>query len=106
MEDAAGSGDDLARAVARADSVLGTVNRTSEVVFRASEALQTILQRMEAGEGTLGQLSANPILFETLIQTLESVRLLTDDIRENPRRYVRIEIFSDFPTSSKPRRSR
>jgi len=93
LEDAAGSGDDLARAVARADSVLGTVHRTSEVVFRASEALQTILQRMEAGEGTLGQLSANPIFFEMLTQTLESVRILTDDIRENPRRYVRIEIF-------------
>jgi len=93
LEDAAGSGADLARAVSRADSVLVTVNRTSEVVFRASEALQTILQRLEAGEGTLGQLSTNPILYETLTEALESFQLLTDDIRENPGRYVRIEIF-------------
>jgi len=93
LEDAAGSGKDLARAVARADSVLLTVNRTSEVVLQASEALQTILQRMEAGEGTLGQLSTNPALYETLTETLESIRLLTEDIRENPKRYVRIEIF-------------
>jgi phospholipid/cholesterol/gamma-HCH transport system substrate-binding protein len=93
LEDAAGSGEDLARAVARADSALLTVNRTSEVVLRASEALATILQRMEAGEGTLGQLSTNSTLYESLTEALESVRLLTDDIRENPGRYVKIEIF-------------
>jgi phospholipid/cholesterol/gamma-HCH transport system substrate-binding protein len=93
LEDAAGSGDDLARAVARADSALLTVNRTSEVVLRASESLQTILLRIEAGEGTLGQLSTNSLLYETLTEALESVRLLTDDIRENPGRYVKIEIF-------------
>ena len=28
-----------------------------------------------------------------IIATLESVRLLTDDIRENPKKYVSIEIF-------------
>lgn len=93
LEDAAGSGDDLARAVARADSALLTVNRTSELVLRASESLQTILLRIEAGEGTLGQLSTNSVLYETLTETLESVRLLADDIRENPGRYVKIEIF-------------
>lgn len=93
LEDAAGSGDDLARAVARADSALAKVNQTSEVILRVSGSLETILRRMEAGEGTLGQLSANPALFENLNAALESARLLTDDIRENPGRYVKIEIF-------------
>jgi phospholipid/cholesterol/gamma-HCH transport system substrate-binding protein len=93
LEDAAGSGEDLARAVARADSALMTVNRTSEVVLLASASLQTILQRIEEGEGTLGQLSTNPALYETLAEALESIRLLTDDIRANPGRYVKIEIF-------------
>ncbi len=93
LEDAAGSGDELARAVARADSALLTVNRTSEVVLRASESLQTILLRIQAGEGTLGQLSTNSVLYETLTEALESVRLLAEDIRENPGRYVKIEIF-------------
>jgi phospholipid/cholesterol/gamma-HCH transport system substrate-binding protein len=69
------------------------VNRTSEVVLGASEALNTILRRMEEGEGTLGQLSANPVLYETLVATLESVKALTDDLKENPGRYVKIEIF-------------
>jgi phospholipid/cholesterol/gamma-HCH transport system substrate-binding protein len=93
LEDAAGSGDDLARAVARADSALMKVNQTSSVILRVSGSLETILLRMENGEGTLGQLSANPALFENLNAALESARLLTDDIRENPGRYVKIEIF-------------
>jgi phospholipid/cholesterol/gamma-HCH transport system substrate-binding protein len=93
LEEATSSGEDLARAVSRADSALIMVNRTSEVVLGASRALQAILERMEAGEGTLGQLSSNPELYETLAETLESVRLLATDLRENPGRYVKIEIF-------------
>ena len=93
LEEAAGSGEDIAKAVARADSALSVVNRTSEVVLSASEALNTILRRMEEGEGTLGQLSANPALYEALLATLESVKALTDDLKENPGRYVKIEIF-------------
>jgi len=93
LEDAAGSGEDLARAVARADSTLLTVNQTSQVVLQASRALQAILDRMESGEGTLGQLSTNPELYDQLTATLESIRLLATDLRENPGRYVKIEIF-------------
>ncbi len=40
LEDAAGSGADLASAVARADSALLSVNRTSAAVLEASEALE------------------------------------------------------------------
>jgi len=93
LETAAGSGEDFARAVARADSTLQVVNRTSAVVLGASEALQTVLRRMEEGEGTLGQLSANSALYDRLTEALGSIRRLTDDIRENPGRYVKIEIF-------------
>jgi phospholipid/cholesterol/gamma-HCH transport system substrate-binding protein len=93
LEDAAGSGEDIASAVARADSALAMVNRTSAVVMSASESLQTVLRRLEAGEGTLGQLSTNPALYETLVATLESVKAPTDDVKENPGRYVKIEIF-------------
>lgn len=93
LETAAGSGEDIAKAVARADSALFTVNETSEVVLRASTALETILTRMEAGEGTLGQLSTNPALYDTLLETMETVRFLVTDFKENPKKYFSIEIF-------------
>jgi phospholipid/cholesterol/gamma-HCH transport system substrate-binding protein len=93
LEEAAGSGEDLASAIARADQALLTVNQTSEVVLRASEHLRTILERIEAGEGTLGQLSTNPDLYDTVLEAVKSIMALTEDIRENPGRYVKIEIF-------------
>jgi phospholipid/cholesterol/gamma-HCH transport system substrate-binding protein len=93
LETAAGSGEDIAKAVARADSALLTVNETSEVVLRASRALETILARIEAGEGTLGQLSTNPALYDTLNETLETIRFLVTDVKENPKKYFTLEIF-------------
>jgi len=93
LEVAAGSGEDWARAVARADSTLATAQETSRVLLNASSSLETILQRMEAGEGTLGQLSTDSTLYETLASAAESIRALAEDIRVNPGRYVKIEIF-------------
>lgn len=93
LETAAGSGEDWARAVARADSTLATTQETSRALLRASASLETILQRMEAGEGTLGQLSTDSALYENLAGAAESIRALAEDIRLNPGRYVKIEIF-------------
>jgi phospholipid/cholesterol/gamma-HCH transport system substrate-binding protein len=93
LEEAAGSGEDLASAVARADSALLAVNRTSESLLRATTSLETILARLESGEGTLGQLSTNPALYESLSDAARSIHLLAEDIRANPARYVRLAIF-------------
>jgi phospholipid/cholesterol/gamma-HCH transport system substrate-binding protein len=93
LEEAAGSGDDWARAVARADSALATANRTSRTLLSASSSLETILQRMEAGEGTLGQLSTDSTLYDNFAQAAESIRALAEDIKANPGRYVKVEIF-------------
>ncbi len=93
LEGAAASGDDLARAVARADTALATVNRTSQALLTASASVQVILARIEAGEGTLGQLSTNPELYESLAAAARSVQALVEDVKANPGRYVKVEIF-------------
>jgi phospholipid/cholesterol/gamma-HCH transport system substrate-binding protein len=89
VEAATSSGEDLARA----ETALLTVNRTSEALLAAASTLQTLLHRVEQGEGTLGQLSANPELYRSLNEAARSIRSLADDVRANPGRYVKIEIF-------------
>jgi len=79
--------------VARADSTLAVANETTQSLQRASSSLEVILQRMEAGEGTLGRLSTDSTLYETLTEAIESIRVLAVDLKENPGRYVKIEIF-------------
>jgi phospholipid/cholesterol/gamma-HCH transport system substrate-binding protein len=93
LEDATASGADFASAVARADSALATVQETSQSLLRVSSSLETILLRMESGEGTLGQLSTDRTLYDNLTLAAESIRTLVEDIRENPDRYVKVEIF-------------
>ena len=93
LEEAAGSGKDWAKAVARADSALATANQTSQTLLRASSSLEIVLRRLETGEGTLGRLSTDSTLYQNLAQAAESVRALADDIKTNPGRYVKVEIF-------------
>lgn len=91
--ESATSGPELERAVARMDSVAGELVPAAASLRRSSESLDTILGRLERGEGTLGRLSADDRLYVNMSRTFESLARLTDDIRENPERYVDFSIF-------------
>lgn len=93
LETASGAAPDVARAAARADSVLAQLNRTSATLDVAASALGELLSRVERGEGTLGRLTSDEALYENVNRAAEAIALLATDIRENPGRYVRIEIF-------------
>lgn len=80
-------------ALASAEATLATVERTSSTVQESVASLTVILGRIERGEGTLGRLSTDDSLYDTAVETTASLRALLDDIRENPDRYVTIEIF-------------
>jgi phospholipid/cholesterol/gamma-HCH transport system substrate-binding protein len=86
-------GPELARALARADSTLAQLNETGARLRAASGSLEEILGRVERGEGTLGRLSQDESLYRNLNEAAASFRVLAEDIRENPGRYVRIRIF-------------
>ena len=85
--------EDLTSLVAGADSLMSRLNRTSESIEGAVASFDAILARLENGEGTLGQLLVNDTLFTNLAATAESARLLMDDLRENPGRYINFSIF-------------
>ena len=70
---------DLRQMATQADSTLGQVGR--------------LMASIEAGEGTLGRLLRDPTVAGELEGTLEELQLLLADIRENPRRYLRLSIF-------------
>ena len=77
--DLAGSSDDLAATLARADSVFARID--------------VITARVAAGEGALGRLVADSTLAVRAEGVLQQLDLLLKDLRENPRRYVRLSIF-------------
>jgi phospholipid/cholesterol/gamma-HCH transport system substrate-binding protein len=85
--------EELDRAIARTDSTLALLQETGGSLDRASRSLEGILQRVEEGEGTLGQLATNDELYRTLNDAAEAILFLAEDIRENPSRYIRLRIF-------------
>ncbi len=77
--DLSGSSDDLASTLAQADSAFARIDRVSA--------------RIEAGEGVFGRLLADSTLAIRAEDVLGQLDLLLQDLRENPRRYVRLSIF-------------
>jgi len=52
-----------------------------------------IVGRVEAGEGTVGKLLQDPAVHDELRITIEEVRALVNDLRENPRKYFKVSVF-------------
>ena len=55
--------------------------------------LSLVMARIEKGEGTLGLLINNDQLYKDLEKSASELNLLLEDIRLNPKRYVRISVF-------------
>ncbi len=88
-----GLGPEAEAALGEARATLERLNETSDALGRAATSLDTILARMAAGEGSLGRMSTDDELYTRLSDAAESAQRLLDDIRQNPRRYIRISVF-------------
>jgi phospholipid/cholesterol/gamma-HCH transport system substrate-binding protein len=74
----------------------GTNDRVHDVAARADAALssiEAIVERAEQGEGSVGRLLQDPSVAEEFEGMMSDMRELLVDIRENPRRYIRLSIF-------------
>ena len=81
------------RTLASAEATLTVLDRTSAEIAKSIASLNTILGRVERGEGTLGRLSTDDSLYETVNAAAETLRELLADVKANPGRYFKIEIF-------------
>lgn len=91
---------ELQRAVARMDSITLQLDRSTASLNRSTTSLETVLGRIERGEGTLGKLSSDETLYNNLNQaalsanrTASSADSLMADIKRNPRKYINLEVF-------------
>lgn len=94
------TGPELDDAIKRVDNVAKRLETLSESLDRSSKSAETILGRMERGEGTFGKLSKDDSLYRNaneavvnLNQTVQEMRRLTEDIRKQPKRYLKLSFF-------------
>ncbi|MDX1645496.1 MAG: MlaD family protein [Longimicrobiales bacterium] len=78
------------------DQLSNDTTGLSATLERADSAfvrIDRIVQGLEAGEGSLGRLLNDTTFAARAVDVLETMDLLLVDVRENPRRYVRLSIF-------------
>lgn len=85
----AAAGETLAdvRASARA------ATETLAVMEVSMQSLASVLGKVDRGEGTLGRLVNDTSLYTDLGATLRGVRSLTEDLQENPSKYLTVRVF-------------
>jgi phospholipid/cholesterol/gamma-HCH transport system substrate-binding protein len=88
-----GAAPDVARAIARADSAMSTLNATSQNLDQVALSLRTVLEGVERGEGTLGRLAQDPALYDNLNRAASSLNVLLEDLQANPGKYIRLSLF-------------
>jgi len=71
------------------DQVENTLEQLSSLSFELSE----IARDINAGRGTAGQLLQNKAYIETLNETIKQLTAFLEDIRVNPKKYVKFSIF-------------
>jgi phospholipid/cholesterol/gamma-HCH transport system substrate-binding protein len=91
---------ELARAIARSDSITRRLDGATERLNAASTSLANITGRLDRGEGSMGKLLRDDALYDNLNAaavelkaTGASARALTEDIRANPKRYINVSVF-------------
>lgn len=90
--------DEIASILTNLDSVTttlasGDVKRMLEDLATSSAQLRSVMAKIEAGEGTLGQLVTNDSLYTNLESASRELDLLMEDLRLNPNRYVQLSLF-------------
>jgi phospholipid/cholesterol/gamma-HCH transport system substrate-binding protein len=65
------------------------------------ERTSLLMENLNTGKGTAGQLFTNDTLYQNMTNSLESLNLLLRDIKANPKKYVHFSIFGKKSLPSK-----
>lgn len=81
--------DSLAAAVSNLNQAVARLDRNLATLEMTSARLDSVLVKIDRGEGTLGLLVNDSALYYRLDTTLTSLNALMTDFQKNPRRYLK-----------------
>ena len=84
---------ELETTVANLEAASARLVELTEGLDRATGSLESVLEKVDRGQGTAGRLVNDPALYDRLVVTTENLDALIRDILENPGRYVSLSIF-------------
>lgn len=91
--DEARTGPALAAAIGRIDESARAMSAVAVQMERSLGPLQSVFNKVDQGQGTLGKLVNDTSLYTNLNGAARELRALATDIKANPKRYITVEIF-------------
>lgn len=95
----------LGDASPKLDAIISNVDNISDSLAQANirtlvnnaqatvDNVNQVIAKVEQGHGTVGQLINNDSLYKSLNNTLESLNLLVQDLKDNPSKYINVTVF-------------
>src|SRR2546426_714733 len=77
----------------RLDTLSVNLTQLTGRLADATGSLKGLLDKMDKGEGTLGKLATDTLLYKNLNATLKSLSELLTDLKERPGRYLTVKVF-------------
>ncbi len=77
----------------RLDTLSTNLTQLTSRLADATGSLKTLLDRMDRGQGTLGRMATDTMLYNNLNATLKSLTDLLTDLKERPGRYLTVKVF-------------
>jgi phospholipid/cholesterol/gamma-HCH transport system substrate-binding protein len=65
------------------------LKKSSESFAKSTEKFNKILDKIDSGEGTMGKLVGDTALYENMNSLVNDIRVLVEDIKENPTKYMK-----------------
>ncbi len=84
---------DLRKAAADLREVTEAAAQNKVSMVQALQSADSILKRIERGQGTLGMLASDTMLYREATLTFQEARALIADIRNNPKKYLKVSVF-------------
>ena len=83
------AGDSLAQVAGNLNELLGRVDKNLEQLESTTASIDSIVGKIDRGEGTVGLLINDPTLYHKMDSTVTNMNQLVLDLKENPVKYLR-----------------
>jgi phospholipid/cholesterol/gamma-HCH transport system substrate-binding protein len=84
---------ELERTVKRMDTLTQKIDEVTGTLDRSSRSLESVMARIDRGEGTLGKLTKDDSLYNNLNAAAVNLNKLAEDVRKQPKKYINLKIF-------------
>jgi phospholipid/cholesterol/gamma-HCH transport system substrate-binding protein len=77
----------------RVDTLTANLSRLTGQLASSTASLDSLLGKISRGQGTLGKMATDTVMYQDIHKTLDALSALLNDLRERPGRYLTVKVF-------------